>query len=101
MEELLSAVTAAATTDDFTVTSSSGVSCYGMDGRSEVVGQIYKKNSDASYSPLKAIIGSADKPVLVRLTGVTDTITIVQPGVYRVEKFVTVGTVGIDVTPAS
>lgn len=86
---------------DFVVATTAGVSCYGMSSGSEFVGTVYQKNSDGTYSPLRARKNPSKSPVIVTLTGITSAFTITQPGTYRIQKELTNGTVGIDVTLAS
>lgn len=95
MAEYIAASTAASNGADFTVSTAVGVSCYGFDGM-ETVGIVMKKNSDATYEPLKSRIEPDRAPVEVRLSGNQPDFTITKPGTYRIEKFATVGTVGID-----
>lgn len=100
MAQLIAATTSSAAMSDFTVTSKSRISCYGMNG-SETVGTVYQKNSDASYTPLKARLDPAKSAVNVVMSGININFTIVSPGEYGFLKSETDGTVGIDVTPAT
>ncbi len=99
MAEYISARTAAVAIGDateFTVTTSTGVSCYGAHG-DEVVGQVYKKNSDDTFSLLNARTNPAANPRPVVLTGRHMAFPIVQAGTYKIVKQLTKGTVGIDI----
>ena len=80
---------------DITVTSAVGVSCYGMHG-AEIVGVLLTKNSDGTYTRTKDRIDPSKSPVDVILSGTMKDFTITKPGTYKIEKFETVGTVGID-----
>ena len=100
MAQLIAATQDAVVMTDFTVTNKSRISCYGMDG-SEVVGTVYQKNSDSSYTALKAIFDPAKTEVNVVLSGLKLNIPIVSPGEYGFLKLKTEGTVGVDVTAAT
>ncbi len=100
MSEYIAANTAASNGDDFTVSTSVGVSCYGMIG-SEVVGKVEIKNSDDTYKTLTSRINPNQTPVDVILSGNhLEDFTIVKPGTYRIIKLETKGTVGIDIEGA-
>ena len=97
--QLIAATTGASTSADITVTATTptGISCYGFVTGSEFVGIVDKKNSDASYDELFAVINPSHKPVRVELTGLFRSFTITKPGVYRIRKYATPGaTIGVD-----
>lgn len=96
MAALIIAKTAAETSADFTVTTGSGVSCYGMDG-SEHVGKVEQKNSDGTYTSLKSRIDPNKQAIDVSLDGIVTSFVITKPGTYRLVKAVTIGTVGVDI----
>jgi len=96
MSQLIAAKTAADTTGtEFTVTTATSIWCYDAEG-SEPVGIVNQKNSDDSWSPLKASFDTGKAPVQVVLTGVRTSALIVQPGTYQFIKYETTGTVGVD-----
>jgi len=97
MAAYIAAKTAADNTGaDITVTTAMGVSCYGMRGV-ELVGVLLTKNSDGTYTRTKDRIDPSKAPVDVILSGAMKDFTITKPGTYKIEKFETVGTAGIDI----
>ena len=94
--QLIAATTSAVNSSDFTVTSGTGLSCYGFVTGSEFVGIVDKKNSDGSYDSLYTIINPLHKPVRVELSGLFRSFTVAKPGVYRVRKFATDIAIGVD-----
>lgn len=97
MSEYIAPATAASNGDDFIVSTSVGISCYGMIG-SEVVGKVEIKNSDGTYKTLTSRINPNQTPVDVVLSGNhLEDFVIVRPGTYRITKLKTKGIVGIDI----
>lgn len=101
MAEYIAATTDAdATGADITVTDTPvKISFYGQDG-GENVGQVLEKASDGSYRPLLAIVDDTKKAIPVKLSIRLGSFSLTAPGVYKIEKFVTTGTTGIDTTTA-
>lgn len=96
MAAYITAKTAADTTGaDIVVTTKMGVSCYGMVGQ-EVVGVLLTKNSDGTYTRTTDRINPIKEPIQIILSGALKDFSIDKPGTYKIEKFETVGTVGID-----
>jgi len=95
MSEYIAPKTAAEVGLEFTVSSAVGVKAYGNNG-AEMIGIVMVINSDATAEPLTSRINPSQSAVEVRLSGVQKHFTITEPGTYRIDKFTTVGTVGID-----
>lgn len=95
MAEYIAPSTSASDGADFTVSTAVGVSCYGMNGN-EIVGKVMKKNSDNTYTALKSRVNPNQSAVEVVLSSTLEDFTITKPGTYKIVKFATVGTVGID-----
>lgn len=73
------------------------VSFYGNKGK-ETVGQVLEKSSDGTYTTFRSKIDESKAAVAIRLSNHLGSFSITAPGVYKIEKFETIGVAGIDVT---
>ena len=82
---------------DITVGATSvGIEFFGQDGN-EIVGVLKRKSSDGNYYRFRAKIADNKSATEVMLCQSLGDFSITKPGIYKIEKFATKGTAGIDI----